>query len=405
MSQVKDVVAERKVGDGEETKSSDAAIETARTTERPHYREGEHWCSLSLTSEPQRWEELKAKLGKVPVGATAAEATTWEDFAKEVEQREAGKPCVLPPCEVCDPRWSFEDLRQRFGDRGWRVSDTHGAILTLNEYQRYLETTTDDSPIGLYDSMFVAEGGPEASLAQEYGIPKPFAATRDLFALVDGEEGEVGGGDSTTRPPWRWLLFGGERGGTGIHLDPLQTHAWVHLTSGLKRWALFPPGTDTELIGLSCKVWDDGTVEDSVRWYLERYPKLKEMARRGEIEMVEVLQRPGETVFTPQGWPHLVLNLETSVAVTHNYATEFGAGVDGDDVGGDDQAMGEKEAAANAGVLNLNNKASKGQPAGFLVLWAELCMSEPEFAVEFLKALREKRPGLAEMCDERLLEE
>ena len=291
-----------------EEERADEAIRIARTTERPHYREGEHWCSLDLKGEPQKWIDLKCELKTAPRGVTAAEATTWEAFGSEIEQREGGKPCVLPPCEECDPRWSFEDLRRRFGDRGWRVSDTHGAILTLNEYQRYLETTSDDSPIGLYDSMFVAEGGPEAALAEEYGIPEPFAAKRDLFALVDGKEREVGessggggGGQSATRPPWRWLLFGGERGGTGIHLDPLQTHAWVHLTSGLKRWALFPPGTDAELIGLSCKVWEDGTVEDSVRWYLERYPKLKAMAQRGEIEMVEVLQRPGETVFTPQG--------------------------------------------------------------------------------------------------------
>ena len=73
--------------------------------------------------------------------------------------------------------------------------------------------------------------------------------------------------------------------------------------------------------------------------------------------VVEILQRPGETVFVPNGWPHLVLNLERTVAVTHNYASEFGP---------------------------------------FERMWEEVRRDEPEFAQRWYQGLVQHRPDLAQ---------
>jgi histone arginine demethylase JMJD6 len=92
------------------------------------------------------------------------------------------------------------------------------------------------------------------------------------------------------------------------------THAWVTIVEGCKRWVLFPPSlTDPAAIGMQ-----DPQIPSSI-WFSKWYPKVMPE----HPNAVEVLQYPGETVYVPAGWPHLVLNLEDTVAITQNYATEY----------------------------------------------------------------------------------
>ena len=53
-----------------------------------------------------------------------------------------------------------------------------------------------------------------------------------------------------------------------------------------------------------------------LQWYLEVYPTLTP-----EQRPLEFLQHPGDTVFLPGGWWHMVLNLTPTLAVTQNFVT------------------------------------------------------------------------------------
>jgi histone arginine demethylase JMJD6 len=127
-----------------------------------------------------------------------------------------------------------------------------------------------------------------------------------LFSLV-----------GSRRPPFRWLVCGPARSGTGIHLDPLCTSAWNALISGHKRWCLFPPNTPKSIIAPKLKDHEAAT------WFAQVYPEMLKPGKKDatktlgqELGMIEILQEPGETVFVPGGWYHLVLNLDFAIAVT-----------------------------------------------------------------------------------------
>jgi histone arginine demethylase JMJD6 len=260
----------------------------------------------------ERWKSLQRTLLEPP--QTTAQRIPKQDamhlpwypwFEKE------NIPVIL---EGCTETWramtscTFEQLVQNFGDNEWRFSDTHGKTMMLRTFQKYvqsIEGQTDDAPLAVYDSQL--DGDDRQCLLDDYHIPQYFAAP-DLFECLDDVD----------RPPYRWILIGPARSGTGLHIDPLGTHAWVTLLEGMKRWVLFPYGTDRAKIGMiepqiPSSLWFAN--DEDGGWY--------HRAMKGVPGAVEILQHPGETVYVPAGWPHLVLNLEFSTAITQNYATEY----------------------------------------------------------------------------------
>jgi histone arginine demethylase JMJD6 len=258
----------------------------------------------------REWKALREKLYVLP-SVDLMVATIDSDTVKSLPLHpwfeRKNVPAVLLGCTT---DWNamktcrFENLVNRFGYLPWRFSDTHGETMKLRTYQKYLSTAEgqlDDAPLAVYDSQFHLDE--RAEILREYSVPACFAG--DLFDLLDDD----------ARPPYRWILIGPPRSGTGLHIDPTGTHAWVTLVQGLKRWVLFPPTSCPDWIGLSSK----HQIPSSI-WFRDHYDRV--MAGDSCRGAIHILQRPGETVYVPAGWPHLVLNLDLSVAITHNFASE-----------------------------------------------------------------------------------
>ncbi|KAJ1928231.1 hypothetical protein IWQ60_002261 [Tieghemiomyces parasiticus] len=197
------------------------------------------------------------------------------------------------------------------------------------------EVTPGDSGAEIDGSDSDVAQRAKADLLGDYKIPKYFR--QDIFKLA-----------GSRRPPHRWFVAGPARSGTGIHFDPLGTSAWNTVVVGHKRWALFPPRTPRPLVDPpSMKPYD----REAASWFYQVHPQFhkpptaaffqvygpwygypcpddvaaRSLASRfrrktlGElIGMVEVIHGPGETIFVPGGWLHVVINLNFTVAITHN---------------------------------------------------------------------------------------
>jgi hypothetical protein len=122
------------------------------------------------------------------------------------------------------------------------------------------------------------------------------------------------------------------RSGSSFHIDPNCTHAWNAPIIGRKRWIFYPPGVDPPGVYPSPD-GDDVCMPISIgEWFLTHWDE--HVRRRDHPDPsrrpLECTAFPGDVLFVPHGWWHMVLNIGddddvvgrgASVALTRNYVS------------------------------------------------------------------------------------
>ncbi|CAD5219650.1 unnamed protein product [Bursaphelenchus okinawaensis] len=268
---------------------------------------------------------------------------TIEEFQERFEKRSV--PVILTGIIDhwdANKKWTLDRLYKKYRNQKFKCGeddDGYSVKLKMKYYMDYMTSTTDDSPLYIFDSGFGDRKKSEA-LLKDYEVPNFFAD--DLFGYATDQR----------RPPYRWIVIGPERSGTAIHVDPLGTSAWNALISGEKKWCLIHPSAPKSYV----KPRKDEVgkhPDEAVTWFQTVFPRV---AHDNLYPTVYATQRAGDVMFVPSGWWHVVINTETAIAITQNFCSS----------------------------VNLPE------------VWKQTTKGRPQFAKHWLRHLKQKRPEVVD---------
>ncbi|KAJ4840092.1 hypothetical protein Tsubulata_009911 [Turnera subulata] len=248
------------------------------------------WLCASLEMKPE-WLEMD--------NIVRRRGLSVEEFVSKFE--EPNKPVLLEGCMDtwgALQKWDREYLLKECGDAKFAAGPV---MMRLDEYFRYADQVREERPLYLFDPKF-AEKVP--SLGSDYEVPVYFR--EDLFGVLGKE-----------RPDYRWIIIGPAGSGSSFHIDPNSTSAWNAVIKGSKKWVLFPPDVVPPGVHPSPDGSEVACPVSIIEWFMNFYSSAKSWQKKP----IECVCKAGEVIFVPNGWWHLVINLEESIAITQNYVS------------------------------------------------------------------------------------
>ncbi|EGV60511.1 hypothetical protein CANTEDRAFT_110235 [Yamadazyma tenuis ATCC 10573] len=198
------------------------------------------------------------------------------------------------------PQWTLEELNSKYGSIKFQQEAVKWPLSTFIEY---LQSNKDENPLYLFDCRSEAM----TELRKQYQAEIPQVFQEDYFKLLGNH-----------RPDHSWLIVGSKRSGSTFHKDPNNTSAWNACITGKKLWVMLPPHITPPGVSVS---EDQSEITSPVgigEWVLSGF-------YNDAIKIPEALVGitfPGECMYVPSNWWHLVINLDNSIAITENFVPE-----------------------------------------------------------------------------------